>query len=84
MPLIKLAGEYRAERAGAGRARTGGVVVIYSARVTGRMDALRDPQHWQPGCYAVTCEGDVYEAVGGDDYNGAQQWINVTPRGYEA
>ena len=55
----------------------GGVVVIYEGEVCGWVDELRDPQSWTPGCVAVEENGDCYEAIGGDDFGGADAWVLV-------
>jgi hypothetical protein len=57
--------------------RVGGVVVIFNGQVSGWMNALRDPQHWAPGCIAVDHDGNQYEAIGGNDYNGAEHWKQI-------
>lgn len=54
--------------------RRGGVVVIYDGQVSGWMNELRDPQHWCPGCIAVDQDGNQWQAVGGNDYDGANEW----------
>ncbi|WP_101675624.1 ArdR protein [Alloalcanivorax mobilis] len=72
--LLRRAGEWR-EAEG----HNGGVVIFYGAEVAGWMDKLRDPQHWCPGCLAVTKFGGVWRAHGGDDHSGARQWVEVMP-----
>lgn len=56
---------------------SGGVVVIYNGEVAGWMDRLRDPEHWCPGCLAVSKRGGVWRAHHGDDYTGAREWVRV-------
>ena len=53
----------------------GGVVVICEDQVQGWVNALRDPQHWMPGCIAIAEDGTCYKATGGDDQNGAVFWM---------
>ncbi len=65
---IKAAAKARIER-------PTGVVVMYQAEVSGWMDRLRDPQHWMPGCVAVLADGSAFVARGGNDYDGAQEWV---------
>lgn len=53
----------------------GGIVMIYGGKAYGWKDQLRDPQHEAPGSVAVTITGDLFKACGGDEYNGAEQWV---------
>lgn len=58
----------------------GGVVVLYTEgtiRAAGWMNELRDPQSWVAGCIAVDDQGVLFQAVGGDDYNGADKWVPI-------
>lgn len=57
--------------------RTSGVVLIWRGHVYGWKNCLRDPQHEQPGSFAVDDDGCVYVATGGDPYNGAHRWEPV-------
>lgn len=52
-----------------------GAVVMYGNKFSGWMDRLRDPNHWMPGCVAVLDDGSAYVARGGNDYDGAQEWV---------
>jgi hypothetical protein len=52
----------------------GGVVVVCGDEVQGWVNELRNPEHWRPGCIAVTEGGTCYEALGGNDYDGAKHW----------
>ena len=52
-----------------------GAVVMYGNEFSGWMDRLRDPNHWMPGCVAVLDDGSAYVARGGNDYDGAQEWV---------
>jgi len=52
----------------------GGVIVISGGEAQGWVNELRDPQHWTPGCIAVAEDGSCYEAIGGNDYAGAERW----------
>ncbi|WP_075882071.1 hypothetical protein [Vreelandella massiliensis] len=51
-----------------------GVVLIYQGEVCGWKNELRDPQSERPGTYAVAEDGSVWQAVGGNDYDGAERW----------
>jgi hypothetical protein len=59
-------------------AHTGGVVLIHHGNAYGWKDSLRNPEHEAQGSFAVDACGSVYEAVGGDAYNGAQRWELVS------
>lgn len=54
---------------------TVGYVVIFEGRPVGWKRYLDNPQGWEPGCLAVSPEGDIYQAVGGNDYDGAEAWV---------
>lgn len=60
------------------RVGSGGVVVIYQGEANGWMNELRDPQGWAPGCIAVSESGEQWEAIGGNDYDGAESWQLLT------
>ncbi len=54
---------------------TGGVVIFYQGKdVAGWVNTLRNPESWQPGDIAIDNSANLWAAVGGDDYNGAQAW----------
>ncbi len=55
----------------------GGVVLVWQGAVYGWKDELRNPEHEQPGAFAVDACGNVFIAEGGDDYNGAKCWTAV-------
>lgn len=55
-----------------------GVVLIWRGSHYGWKDCLRDPQHERPGALAVDTENRVYEARGGNDHDGAREWVEVT------
>lgn len=55
----------------------GGIVLVWQGSVYGWKNELRDPQHEQPGAFAVDPTGQVYIAEGGDSYNGAARWALV-------
>lgn len=65
----ELAQAYRAENN-----RPGGVVIIFKGQAGGWMDKLREPHRYEPGCIAVDTNGNQFLAVGGDPYNGAEEW----------
>jgi hypothetical protein len=52
----------------------GGIVLVWQGAVYGWKNELRDPQHEQPGAFAVDSAGKVFIAEGGDPYNGAIRW----------
>ena len=51
-----------------------GVVLVWQGEAYGWKNELRDPQSERPGVYAVDADGNVWEAVGGNDYDGAERW----------
>lgn len=61
------------------KGRHDGLVLIFQGCVYGWKNELRDPQCERPGAYAVDKNGLVYQAEGGDEYNGALAWIAVNP-----
>lgn len=52
-----------------------GVVLIFDGVAYGWKDSLRDPQHERPGAIAVDIFCNEYIATGGNDYDGAKEWI---------
>ncbi|WP_410951046.1 antirestriction protein ArdR [Pseudomonas sp. S1(2024)] len=56
-----------------------GVVLVWKGKVYGWKNELRDPASERPGAYAVDKAGQVFKAEGGDDYNGAIEWVAVVP-----
>lgn len=58
----------------------GGVVVIFGGQVAGWMSELRDPQNWEPGCFAMAEDGQEWVTVGGNAYDGAERWQPVTKK----
>lgn len=57
----------------------GGVVLVFEGEVYGWKNELRDLACKRPGTYAVDKVGLVFKAEGGDDYNGAKEWVAVDP-----
>lgn len=70
--LVELAREYREKNR-----KPTGVVLVWSGSVYGWKDKLRDARHERPGAIAVDPDGHVYQAQGGDEYNGAKHWVAV-------
>ncbi|MDH4602421.1 MULTISPECIES: antirestriction protein ArdR [Pseudomonas syringae group] len=56
-----------------------GFVLVWEGTVYGWKDELRDPASERPGAYAVDVAGLVFKAEGGDDYNGAKEWVAIDP-----
>lgn len=54
--------------------RSIGYVVIFNGQVAGWKRELDNPQGWEPGCLAVGPIGSVYQAEGGNAYDGARVW----------
>lgn len=51
-----------------------GVITIYQGEVQGWSNELRNPERWRPGCIAVDSNDNQWVAVGGNDYDGANEW----------
>src|SRR5690554_1682631 len=66
----RLASDYMADRP---RLR-GGVVIVFRGQCSGWMNELRNPERWEPGCFAVDRRGNQYLSIGGDSQNGATSW----------
>ncbi len=56
---------------------TDGVVLVWDGRAYGWKDRLRDPQHERPGVYAVDVHGHVWQALGGNERDGAVAWDEI-------
>jgi hypothetical protein len=54
-----------------------GVALICDGKAYGWKNYLRDPQHEIPGVLAVSGDGRVYEARGGNEQDGAAEWVEV-------
>lgn len=54
--------------------RSKGYVVIFNGQVAGWKRELDNPQGREPGCLAVGPIGSVYQAEGGNAYDGARVW----------
>jgi hypothetical protein len=52
----------------------GGVVIVFKGQCSGWMNELRNPDYWEPGCFAVDRRGNQYLAIGGDFQYGATSW----------
>lgn len=66
---IELAKSYRRDEG-----QGDGIVLIYAGQVYGWKNELRDPQSERPGALAVSDDGRVWLAVGGNDQDGAKSW----------
>lgn len=71
--ITKVAEQYRRDNPEC----TGGVVLIWQGQEYGWKNELRDPQSERPGAYAVDAKGNAWQAVGGNDYDGAERWEAV-------
>lgn len=56
---------------------TGGFVLFWKGEAYCWKDRLRDPQTERPGAIAVDDFGNVYKAEGGNDYDGAKNWLKI-------
>ena len=50
-----------------------------AVEVAGWTLELRNPRSWEPGCLAINNAGDMHEATGGNDYDGAAEWVQIVP-----
>jgi hypothetical protein len=71
--LVEIANEWRGNHPDL----NGGVVVIYNSEVCGWVNELRNPESWRPGSIAVSGQGDMHRATGGNDYDGAKEWVRA-------
>lgn len=56
-------------------AKTEGYIVIFEGEVSGWISGLHSSSDWRPGAIAVSADGDIYQAQGGNDSEGALSWI---------
>ncbi len=75
MNIQGIADQYRA--ASLGDEATDGYVLVYLGRAFGWKRALAAPGTVCPGVLAVDVAGQVFEAQGGNDYDGALRWSAV-------
>ena len=75
MSIQEIAAKYRA--ATQGDESTKGYVLIYLGRAFGWKLALDAPETVCPGVRAVDVAGQVFEAQGGSDYDGALRWAAI-------
>lgn len=54
-----------------------GFVLIYDGEAYGWKEKLRDPIREKPGVIAVDVQGLIYQAQGGNDYDGAERWCSL-------
>ncbi|MGC6031423.1 antirestriction protein ArdR [Enterobacter kobei] len=55
----------------------GGVVLIENDLAYGWKSTLREPEKERPGALAVDSDGHIFEAQGGNDYDGAKCRVAV-------
>jgi hypothetical protein len=67
---------WREENGYSGR---GGVIVLFEGNVQSWVDALRNPEHWQPGCIAIDEKGGSWTAIAGNQNDGALLWLPNDP-----
>ena len=54
--------------------RESGFVRIFDGKPYGWCADMGSPNTERPHAFIVGYNGDVFEAIGGDDYNGAKEW----------
>jgi hypothetical protein len=52
-------------------------VIFFNEAAEGWACELNTPSSWVPGCIAVDEQGEQWVAVGGDDEEGADSWVNL-------
>ncbi|WP_226020558.1 antirestriction protein ArdR [Serratia symbiotica] len=52
-----------------------GVVLVWQGEVYGWKNCLRDASHERPGALAIDVQGHIFEAQGGNDYDGTKCWV---------
>lgn len=77
MDIQEIAASYRT--AARGDEATVGYVLIYLGRAFGWKRELTRPETVCPGVMAVDVAGQVFEAQGGNDYDGALRWAAAQP-----
>lgn len=77
MDTLRISTQWRRENGYQGR---GGVVVLFDSEVQGWCRQLRDLDHWRPGCIAINEAGQHWEAIGGNELFGAQDWRRLEDR----
>ncbi len=85
MDIQEVAAQYRASEQG--DVATCGYVLIYLGRVSGWKRELTRPETVCPGSLAVDADGQIFEAQGGNDYDGALRWAErsvVSSHGHDA
>ena len=70
--IIELVNEYRKRNK-----NFCGVIIVFGSEIQDWINELGDPQHWAPGCIAVDNDNNIYKAVGGDIYDGAERWQKI-------
>ena len=55
----------------------GGVVLVWQGQAYGWKNSLRDAFQERPGAFAVDEAGQVSKAEGGNDYDGAERWLEL-------
>lgn len=60
----------------------GGYVIVYRGEPTEWTRDLDHPKRNRPGCYAISGNatpwvGSIFQATGGNDWDGAEQWSPV-------
>ena len=59
------------------RGFTAGFVLFFDGKIYGWKNELRNPEAERPGAIAVDVEGNQWLAIGGNDYDGAERWLQV-------
>lgn len=55
-----------------------GVTIVYDSSVQGWCAVFPSPRDWRPGSIAVNDSGHRWIAIGGNDYDGSETWMQIT------
>lgn len=55
-----------------------GVALFFDAEIYGWKDKVRNPESEKPNAIAIDANGNQWVAKGGDDYNGAKEWVQIS------
>jgi hypothetical protein len=59
----------------------GGVCIVYDDVCTAWIEELPPANHWVPGSLALDEEGRAWRATGGNESDGAAEWVPYATKG---
>jgi len=57
-----------------------GWAIICGNNVCSWIRELGAPHRWVAGVFAINSVGELWQAQGGNDYDGAREWVKVRPQ----